>query len=377
MGKDYYKILGVERTASLDEIKKAYRKLAMQHHPDRNPGDKASEDAFKSCAEAYEVLSDTEKRRMFDSYGEEGLNARGMHHGFGGFEDIFSTFSDIFGDFGLGGGRNRVRRGRDMRYELSIGLTEIIKGTTRKIKVRKPAPCESCKGSGAATPEDIENCGTCGGRGVVMRMMRMGPATFQSSGPCDACHGEGKKIKKLCADCKGEGSTRVERVVEVNIPAGIETGQQLRLSGQGEEIAGGPSGDLYIVIREEEDKRFERRGTDLFAPLHVDLLTALEGGHVDLVGPEGDPLKVKIEEGVQSGSVKKVRGRGVPELNRPHSRGDLVFQVWVRTPTGLKKDQKKKLAAILSDLPEAKEPQDEKGFKDWVNALFGGGHPED
>ncbi|MBE0617039.1 MAG: J domain-containing protein, partial [Proteobacteria bacterium] len=270
MGKDYYTILGVGREASAEEVKKAYRKLALQYHPDRNPGDKGAEERFKGCAEAYEVLSDPEKRRLYDAYGEEGLSARGVHHGFGGFEDIFSTFGDIFGNLGFGfraGPQRRVRRGRDLRHELAVTLAEVMRGAERKIRVRKPAPCPECGGSGAASASDIRTCSACQGRGSVTQMLRQGFTTFQTSRPCGECGGTGKRIERLCGRCEGEGMVRVEKTVEVRIPPGVEDGQQLRLDGEGEEVAGGVPGDLYIVLREEEHPLYERRGADLFGPL--------------------------------------------------------------------------------------------------------------
>ncbi|MBI5443781.1 MAG: J domain-containing protein [Deltaproteobacteria bacterium] len=378
MGKDYYAILGVKRDASAEEIKKGYRKAALQHHPDRNPGDKAAEEKFKACSEAYEVLSDPQKRQLYDTYGEEGLTARGVHHGFRGFEDIFASFADIFGDagFAFGGGRQRqrVRKGRDLSHEIKVTLEEIAKGSTRKIKVRKPAPCPECGGTGAASAEAIQTCPGCQGRGVVTRVMKQGFATFQSTGPCPQCGGAGKRIKEACSHCSGEGTVRVEKVVEIQIPPGIEDGQQMRVGGEGEEVAGGVPGDLFIVLREEEHPVFERRGADLFAPLRVELMDAVEGGTTEIAGPDGEPLRIKLEEGVQSGVVKVIEGKGLPVLGRRGLRGNLYLQVWVSTPHGLTTEQKSGLRNALAGIPCGGSAEtSRKGWKEWLGALFGEG----
>jgi len=374
MGKDYYAILGVGRGASAEEVKKAYRKLALQHHPDRNPGDTAAEERFKACAEAYEVLADPEKRRLYDAYGEEGLSARGVHHGFRGFEDIFSTFGDIFGDLGLGfrgGSQRRVRRGRDLRHEITVTLAEVARGAERKIRMRKPGPCPECRGSGAASPADVRTCPACQGRGAVTQLLRQGFTTFQTTRPCGDCEGTGKRIERPCPRCEGEGLVRAEKVVEIRIPPGVEDGQQLRLDGEGEEVADGVPGDLYIVLREEEHPVYERRGADLFAPLRVDLLRAVEGGEVEVPGPDGEPLRVTVEAGAQSGAVKVLQGQGLPVLGRGRGRGDLYFQVWVATPQGLNREQKRALRKVLKGLPLC-EDAPHPGWKEWLGALFGG-----
>ena len=378
MGKDYYGLLEVGRDAAAGEIKKAYRKLALKYHPDRNPGDKEAEERFKQCAEAYEVLNDPEKRQLYDTYGEEGLNARGVHHGFGGFGDIFSAFGDIFGDLGFGGfsggGRQRVRRGRDLRHQLTVTLQEVATGSTRKIKVRKPAPCGHCNGSGADSPEAVHTCATCQGRGQVMRVLRQGFTTIQTAAACPDCGGAGRRIEKVCRDCAGEGKARVEKVVEIHIPPGVEDGQQIRAEGEGEEVADGIPGDLYIVLREEEHPLFERRGADVFGPLRVDLLTAVEGGEVRTEGPDGTELVVTIDPGEQSGAVKTLRGKGLPVLGRPRARGSVFFQVWVTTPTGLDTAQREQLRCVLDAAqcgPDAGRDAHHKGWKEWLGALFG------
>lgn len=374
MGKDYYAALEVDRDASPEEIKRSYRKLALKFHPDRNSGDKEAEERFKACAEAYEVLSDPEKRRLYDAYGEEGLSVRGVRHGFGGFEDIFSAFGDIFGDLGFGFGssrpRRRVRRGRDLRHEIPVTLAEIAKGATRKIKVKKPEPCPQCRGSGAAGDEYIRTCSACQGRGAVTQLLRQGFATIQTTAPCAACSGTGKKIEKLCDLCAGQGVHRAEKVLEIRIPPGVEDGQQIRLEGEGEAVAGGVPGDLYILLREEEHPLYERRGADLLAPLRVDLMTVVEGGKIKIQGPDDEPLEIRIEEGTQSGSVLTLKGRGLPVLGRPRMRGNLHFQVWVRTPTRLDDGQRDTLREILGSAQHADDHH--HGWKDWLQALFGG-----
>lgn len=374
MGKDYYAILGVGREASAEEVKKAYRKLALQYHPDRNPGDRGAEERFKACAEAYEVLGDPEKRGLYDAYGEEGLSARGVSHGFRGFEDIFSAFGEIFGAMGFRGGpQRRVRRGRDLRHELTVTLAEVARGAERKIRVRKPAVCPACSGSGAASAAGVRTCSACGGRGAVTQLLRQGFTTFQTTRPCGECAGTGRRIEQPCGHCGGEGLVRAEKVVEVRIPPGVEDGQQLRLDGEGEEVPGGIPGNLYILLREEEHPLYERRGADLFAPLRIDLLRAVEGGEASLPGPDGDPLTVELESGVQAGTVKVLKGRGLPVLGRGRARGDLYLQVWVETPQGLDREQRKALRKLLEGIPLcADEPAHHRSWKDWLQALFGG-----
>jgi molecular chaperone DnaJ len=378
MGKDYYATLEVGRTASAEAIKKAYRRLALRYHPDRNPGDETAEERFKACAEAYEVLGDPEKRQLFDAYGEEGLSARGVSHGFRGFEDIFSTFGEIFGDLGLGfrsGSRGRGRRGRDLRHQISVTLAEVARGAQRKIRIRKPTVCPECRGTGAASAADVRTCPACQGRGTMTQVLRQGFTTFQTTRPCGECSGAGRRVERPCGHCGGEGVVRAERVVEVHIPPGVEDGQQLRLEGEGEEVVGGAPGDLYILLREEDHPLYERRGADLFAPLRVDLLRAVEGGVVELPGPDGEPLAVTLEPGVQAGTVKAIRGAGLPVLGRGRARGDLYLQVWVATPQGLDREQVAALRKVLEGVPLCSEQPHHGGWKDWLQALFGGRNP--
>ncbi len=370
MGEDYYATLGVARDASPEELKKAYRQLALQFHPDRNPGDPAAEARFKACAEAYGVLSDPDKRRLYDAYGEGGLADPGMSPGFRGFEDIFAAFGDIFGRPGF---EPRARRGRDLRQEVTVTLAEVARGTTRRVSLGRRAPCRPCGGTGAASPDHRHPCPTCRGRGAVTRVLRQGFAAIQSTGPCPDCQGRGQRVTRACPACGGEGTVQREDVVEVRIPAGVEDGQQLRVEGRGEQLPGGLPGDLYLVVREAEHPGYERRGADLFAPLRVDLGTAVDGGSVTVEGPDGDPLTVTLEAGAQSGAVQRVAGAGLPVLGHRGTRGDLYLQVWVTTPTGLTAEQKGVLRNLLAGAPDpCRGTEPHGGWKDWLRGLFGG-----
>ena len=340
--RDYYEILGVERSAEEDEIKKSYRKLAMQYHPDRNPGNSEAEEMFKEAAEAYEVLSDPQKRDIYNRYGHEGLNGSG-YRGFSGFEDIFSSFGDIFGDvFGFNTGRSRsrtaARAGADLRYDLQISFMDAALGTTTEIDLEKYVLCPSCKGSGCAPGTSPQICGRCQGRGQVTQSSGF----FSISSTCPQCRGQGSVITTPCPECSGVRKVKVRKTVQLKIPAGVETGSRLRLRGEGEEGEyGGPNGDLYVFIEVEPHDVFERSGDDIHCRIPVTFVQATLGGTVEapiLTGTE----KLKIPPGTQPGKVFRLKGKGIPHL-RGYGRGDQIIETVITVPTKLTKKQEQLL----------------------------------
>ncbi|MBU0551100.1 molecular chaperone DnaJ [Myxococcota bacterium] len=345
MAKDFYERLGVARDADASTIKKAYRKLAMQYHPDRNPGDKDAEEQFKSVSEAYEVLSDDSKRQIYDRYGEEGLRGQG-YSGFSGSsaEDIFSHFGDIFGDlFGFGGGgRRRQRRGADLRTDVQLTLEECLSGLEKELDVEHQVPCAACEGSGAEPGTKPARCPTCNGRGQVA----VGHGFITMSTTCPKCSGRGEHIAHPCRKCRGAGRQQERKKVTVKIPAGVDHGVKLRLTGQGEPAnePGAPPGDLYVVLHVKEHPVFERHEADLVAELKVDMVTACLGGEVDFKHLDGVEEKVKIKAGTQPNTVLRQRGRGMPYINGRRGVGDLHLAIKVEIPTKLSRKQKKLLA---------------------------------
>ncbi len=351
MEKDYYEILGVGRSADADTIKKAYRKLAMQYHPDRNPGDKVAEDKFKEAATAYEVLSDQEKRRRYDQFGHAGVNGQGFGghgQGFGDVSDIFEAFGDIFGDmFGQGRGRSRTRttRGADLRYLLEIDLKDVLTGVKKEIEFTAESECKSCKGKGAEPGTEPHTCPTCGGSGQVVRSQGF----FSMATTCSACRGRGEVIKNPCKSCRGSGRQPDKRKIVVNVPAGVNNGTQLRLSGEGEGGArGGTAGDLYVEIRVRPDRRFERQDDHLVMELKISYLQALLGAQTEVTTLTG-PEKLTIPRGSQPGDLLRLAGHGVPSL-RSGRRGDLIMQLTVDLPQKLGKEEEK----LLRQIAEAK-----------------------
>ena len=340
--RDYYQILGVEANASEDEIKKSYRKLAMQYHPDRNPGNKEAEEQFKEAAEAYEVLSDPEKRDIYSRYGHEGLNGAG-YRGFSGFEDIFSSFGDIFGDvFGFNAGRSRsrtaARAGADLRYDLRISFMDAALGSSTEIKLRKQILCSSCQGSGCAPGTSPQVCGLCQGRGQVTQSSGF----FSISSTCPQCRGQGGMITTPCPECSGGGKVTVEKTVQLKIPAGVETGSRLRLRGEGEEGEhGGPSGDLYVFLDVENHEVFERNGDDIYCRAPITFLQATLGGTVEVPTLAGTE-KLKIPRGTQPGRIFRLKGKGIPHL-RGYGRGDHLIETVVTVPTNLTRKQEELL----------------------------------
>jgi molecular chaperone DnaJ len=353
---DYYEILEVTREVSTAELKKAYREKALEYHPDRNPGNAEAEEKFKACAEAYAVLSDPQKRQMYDRFGHTGLGGAGAP-GFGDIGDVFSQFQDIFGDlfggaggFGFGGFGRRRRdpnapmRGSDVRTDLRLSLREAAFGTTKQIDLSHPSPCEACRGTGAKGGELVA-CGTCGGRGQVARAQ----GAFVLSTTCPTCRGRGVRAQELCEECEGRGQVDTERAVKINTPPGVDTGQSLRLGGRGQEgTRGGPAGDLYVTVYVDRDEVFERQGSDLIQRVAVTYPQAALGAKIDVPAFEEDDDAIeslKIPSGTQPGEQLVIRGGGVPRLNG-RGRGDLVCVIEIEVPKRLSREQKR----LLKDL---------------------------
>lgn len=344
--KDYYEILGVDRTASDEELKKNYRKIAMQCHPDKNPGDKEAEERFKEAAEAYEVLSDKQKREIYNQYGHAGLSNTGFQ-GFSGFDDVFSNFGDIFEDvFGFGRGRGRgrtrhaqaARAGADLRYDLRISFLDAAFGVTTKIDLEKLQTCVECEGSGAAAGTVPSTCPTCHGRGQVVQSSGF----FTISSTCPHCHGQGKFIAKPCHNCRGTGKERQHKTVELKIPAGVETGSRLRLRGEGEAgEQGGPSGDLYVFLQVDEHDFFVRSGDDIVCRVPISFVQATLGATIE-VPTLKETEKIKIPRGTQTGRTFRLKGKGIPHL-QGYGRGDEIVEVFVKIPTEITRKQEELL----------------------------------
>lgn len=352
--RDYYEVLGVTRDADGDTIKKAYRKLAMQYHPDKNPGDKEAEDKFKECSVAYEVLSNSEKRTRYDRFGHSGLGGMGGMGGqpFGDVGDIFEAFGDIFGDFFAGPrqrrGGPRARRGADLRYVLEVDLNEVLTGTEKPIQFRCEDNCDTCKGTGAEAGTSAETCGTCGGSGQVVRTQGF----FQMASTCPKCRGTGQTIKSPCGKCKGRGRLEVQRKLMVHVPAGVDTGTQLRMSGEGEGgERGGPSGDLYVEIRVAPHKTFERENEHLHGKLEISYLQALLGCDLEVETLTGNET-LHIPKGSQYGDRLRLSGKGLPSL-RGHRIGDLFYELHVVFPKKLTKEEEKLLRQIAENKGES------------------------
>ena len=367
--RDYYEVLGVERNANADEIKKAYRKAAIKYHPDKNPGDKEAEEKFKEAAEAYDVLSNEDKRARYDQFGHAGLSgaaggAGGFGGGFGGFsmEDIFSQFGDIFGGHfggGFGGGyssRGRsVNRGADIRVRIKLNLEEIANGTTKKIKVTKNIACDKCGGSGAKNASSYSTCSTCGGAGYVMSVQNTFFGRMQSQSVCPTCGGDGKVITEKCDKCGGEGYVRGQEIVEIKVPAGVGEGMALTVSGKGHAARhGGVNGDLIVIIEEEPNAELVRDGVNLIHNLNITVVTAILGGEVEVPTIEGK-AKIKIAAGTHAGKVLRLRGKGLPDVNG-YGRGDIMVVVDITIPTSLTSEEKE-LVKKLADKPHFKKAE--------------------
>lgn len=387
MGKrDYYDILGITRSSTAEEIKKAYRKMAIKYHPDKNPGDKKSEDNFKEAAEAYEVLSNSDKKKRYDQYGHAGGAASANGGGYGGgnmnMEDIFSQFGDIFGGGGgspfdsfFGGqqqsrGGRRVSRGSNLRIKVKLSLEEIAKGIEKKVKVNKQIICETCVGSGAKDKSSFHTCSTCNGSGAVRRVTNTILGQMQTTSTCPTCNGEGTEITAKCTVCHGEGLTRGEETISINIPAGVSEGMQLSMSGKGNAAPrGGIPGDLIILIEELAHETLKREGNNIIYDLHISFIDATIGSSVEVPTIDGK-AKIKIDPGTQGGKILRLKAKGIPEVNSYH-RGDQLIYINIWTPKVLSKDEREMLDS-LKDSPNFK-PQpgkNEKSFFDKMKEYF-------
>ncbi len=350
--RDYYEVLGVNKNASEDEIKKAYRKIAIKYHPDRNPGNKEAEEKFKEAAEAYDVLHDKQKRQQYDQFGFDGPTGAGGFGGFGGagmnMDDIFSMFGDIFGGRagfgGFGGGQRRPQqhRGSDLRLKVKLSLNEVANGVTKKFKVRKDITCSHCHGSGAEAGSGTETCQTCHGSGVITHTTQSIFGMMQTQGVCPTCNGEGHVIKNKCKHCGGSGVVKGEEVVEINIPAGVAEGMVVNVPGKGNAgMRNGISGDIQVFIDEEDNDIFVRDSNNLIYNLLLDFPTAALGGDVEIPTIEGTRLKVKIDNGTQPGKTLRLRGKGLPAVQGyGHGMGDLIVNISVYVPKTLSREEK-------------------------------------
>ena len=373
--RDYYEVLGVSKSASESEIKKAYRKLALKYHPDKNPDDKAAEEKFKEAAEAYEVLSSPDKKQRYDQFGHAGTQGAG---GFGGggmnMDDIFSQFGDIFGGaFGGGGGFSgfggggrrggtRVNRGSNLRVKVTLSLEDIVNGVKKKLKLNKYIKCDECSGTGAEGSSGFSTCDTCKGHGQVNRVANTFLGQMQTTTTCPSCGGDGKIITNKCNKCHGDGIMKGEEVVEINIPAGVEGGMQLSVSGKGNMGArGGIAGDLIVVIEEEEHKELKRDGLNILYDLYISFTDAVLGGNAE-IPTVGGKAKVKIEAGTQGGKVLRLKGKGIPELNG-YRKGDLLVNVNIWTPQKLSKNEKDAIEKLKDSKNFQPQPSEtDKGF---------------
>lgn len=375
--KDYYQILGVDRTASQDEIKRAYRKLAMKYHPDKNPGDKEAEEKFKELAEAYEVLSNDEKRRVYDQFGHEGLRGRAQEPDFRSVEDIFSAFGDIFGGggvifedlFGFGGrpGRAGPAPGAHLRMDVTIPFADAVKGAKRTIELTRHEVCPDCKGTGAKGGTAMRTCPACGGTGRITRSQGF----FAMTSTCPNCRGEGKTIREPCPSCHGERAVAKPGKIEVNIPAGVEDGTRLRIRGEGEpSLEGGPRGDLYVYIHVQPHEIFTRHGTDLVMSLPVSYPQAVLGTEVQVPTPYGR-ARLKVPKGAQPGKVLRMREQGMPRLDGA-GRGDLYVRIDVEVPKSVNAREKELLNELEQIRPVENKPvkQRGKGIFDRIKDLF-------
>ncbi|MEP6676353.1 MAG: molecular chaperone DnaJ [Ferruginibacter sp.] len=386
--KDFYEILGVSKSSSADEIKKAYRKVAMQYHPDRNPGDKAAEEKFKEAAEAYEILSDADKRAQYDRFGHQAFSQNRGGGGYSGgsmnMDDIFSQFGDIFGDespfgsfFGGGGrngrssgGRSRGVRGSNLRVKLKMNFEEIAKGATKTIKVKKYVSCNVCAGTGAKDKNAVQTCSTCGGSGQVRRVQNTFLGQMQTVTTCPTCNGEGSTVTHKCGNCKGEGRIYGEETVTIDIPAGVQEGMQLNVSGKGNAgERGGSNGDLIVLIEEETHAELQRDGLNVAYDLYITFPDAVFGTQLEVPTIDGR-AKIKIPPGTQSGKIFRLKGKGFPSVNS-YEKGDQLIHVNVWTPQHLSADEKVMMEKMQQSNNFAPKPdKSDKSFFDKVREMF-------
>jgi len=388
--RDYYEVLGVSRTATDEELKKAYRKLALKYHPDRNPGDKQAEEKFKEAAEAYSILSDKDKRARYDQFGEAGLGDNG---GFGGFNaqsgdinDIFSMFGDLFGGrggfsgfSGFGGFGNsshsrssrRVNKGSNLRIHLKLSLEDILNGVEKKIKVSKYVPCKTCSGTGAKSGSGTTTCSHCGGSGVVVETQNSIFGRIQTQHVCPTCGGEGTIIKDKCPDCHGDGIVKGEDIITINIPAGVEDGMQLSFTGKGNAGAkNGIPGDLIVSIEQLPHEQFERNGNNICYQAYITFAQAVNGTTLEVPTLNGK-AKFKIEPGMYSGRIYRLRGKGLPEFQNPSNKGDMLVRVDVWVPKNTTKEQRDILEKLDKfDNFQPNPTKKDRSFFDKVRNIF-------
>jgi molecular chaperone DnaJ len=381
--RDFYEVLGVSKTATQDEIKKAYRKVAMQHHPDRNPGDKNAEEKFKEAAEAYEILNDADKKAQYDRFGHNAFNqGRGGNGGYGGgmnMDDIFSQFGDIFGDDSFGsffGNRSRGgkasggNRGSNLRVKLKMNFEEMAKGANKTIKIKKYIKCNTCSGSGAKDKNSVQTCGTCQGSGQVRKVQNTFLGQMQTVTTCPACHGDGTSITAKCNSCKGEGRVYGEETINIDIPAGVQDGMQLSISGKGNiGERGGSFGDLIVQVEEEAHAQLQRDGLNVAFDLYISFPDAVFGTQVEVPTIDGR-AKIKIPPGTQSGKIFRLKGKGFPHVNS-YEKGDQLIHVNIWTPQNVSAEEKTMLEKLNTSKNFEPNPEkNEKSFFDKVREMF-------
>ena len=380
--RDYYEVLGVAKNASEDEIKKAYRKMAIKFHPDKNPDDPSAEDKFKEAAEAYSVLSDAQKKQRYDQFGHAGMGGgQGGFSGQGGFnvEDIFSQFGDIFGDsspfgdiFGQqrGGSGRRVRRGSDLRIKLKLNLQEVAEGVEKKVKVKRHVACGTCNGNGSKNGTSLKTCQTCSGTGQQRKVVSTMLGQMVSTATCSVCNGEGKTVTDRCEVCAGEGRTLQDDVISIKIPAGVAEGMQLSMSGKGNvPPRGGVAGDLLIVVEEEEDENLKRDGNNVVFDLHLNFVDATLGTTVEVPTIDGK-ARMAIEAGTQGGKILRLKGKGIKELNG-YGRGDQLVHINIWTPKQVSNEERTILEKLrVSPNFDPKPNKNDKGFFEKMKDFF-------